>query len=452
MDTKNIERKDGKLSFQVEVDPARFEQEVNKAYLKNRKSIMIPGFRKGKAPRKLIESMYGEGIFYEDAMEGIALECFQAGLAEAGDRTVGDPAITDYQVGEDKGLTIRFEIDLYPEVTLGAYKGLSAYKPPVEVTDAQVDAELESIRKRNARIVSVEREAQLGDTVIIDFEGFLDGKAFDGGKGTDHKLKLGSNSFVPGFEDGLVGVKAGEARDLPITFPKDYVEDLAGKDVIFKVQVKEVQEEQLAELDDDFAQDVSEFDTLDAYKESIRADLTKKAEEKSLTAFRTALQAKAAEGAEVKVPDVMTDRRVDGIVDEYSRTMSMQGYTLDQYLAMMNMNEAGFRQFMRPAATEEIKSELVLEKIAEVEGIQPTEEEIEQEYKESAERYGMELDYLKSVLKRELVVGQLTRQKAGDFLVANGIPTDKEEEKAEAPAEAAAEPQPEAPTEAEANE
>ena len=445
MDTKNIERKDGKLSFQVEVDPARFEQEINKAYLKNRKSIMIPGFRKGKAPRKLIESMYGEGIFYEDAMEGIALECFQAGLAEAGDRTVGDPAITDYQVGDDKGLTIRFEIDLYPEVTLGEYKGLSAYKPPVEVTDAQVDAELESIRKRNARIVSVEREAQNGDTVIIDFEGFLNGKAFDGGKGKDHKLKLGSGSFVPGFEDGLVGVKAGESRDLPITFPQDYVEDLAGKDVIFKVQVKEVQEEQLAELDDDFAQDVSEFDTLAEYKESIRADMTKKAEEKSLTAFRTALQAKAAEGAEVKIPAVMTDRRVDGIVEEYSRTMSMQGYTLDQYLAMMNMNEAGFRQFMRPAATEEIKGELVLEKIAEVEGIQPTEEEIEEEYKKSAERYGMELDYLKSVLKRELVVGQLTREKAGEFLVANGIATDKEEEKGEEPAaETEAKPEAEA--------
>lgn len=444
MDTKNIERKDGKVSFQVTVDAEAFEKAVNDAYLRNRKNIMIPGFRKGKAPRKLIESMYGTGVFYEDAVDAIALDCWKAGLEEAKDRTVGDPAITNYKVEDDKSMTITFEAALYPEVTLGQYKGLSAYKPAAEVTEEQVDAELENIRKRNARMVAVDREAKEGDIVVIDFEGFLNGKPFDGGKGENHSLELGSGSFVPGFEDQLIGAKAGETRDLDITFPENYVEDLAGKAVVFKVKVNEVQERQFPDLDDEFAQDVSEFDTLEAYRESVREDLKKKAEEKSTNAFRGALLAKAAEQVSVTIPDVMINTRVNSIVEDYERSVQVQGYTLDQYLGMMNMDERGFRQFIRPSAEGEIRSEVMLEKICEVEGLEPTQEEIDAEYQNTAERFGLPLEQVQNMLNTEVVKHQLRMQKAGDFLVANGVALDKpeEDEKEEAPAEEKAEEAP----------
>ena len=452
METKNIERKDGNVRFQVTVEPERFEQEVNKAYLKNRKNILIPGFRKGKAPRKLVENLYGEGVFYEDAMEAIALECFRAGLEAVEDRTVGDPAITDYKVDDDKSLTISFEVALYPEVTLGQYKGLSAYKPAVNVTDEQVDAELRAVQKRNARFLAVDRPAQNGDTLLIDFDGYLNGKRFKGGKAENYKLKLGSGTFIPGFEDQLVGAVAEEERDLPVTFPEDYGNELGGKDAVFKVKVHEVQEEQLPELDDDFAQDVSEYDTLEAYRDSLRRDLETKAEERNTAGFRSALMSKAAEGVTVSIPDVMIKARLEAIVEEYSRSVSVQGYTLDQYLAMLNMNEAGFRSFMRPQAESEVRSELMLEKIAQLEGLIPTAEEIEEEYKKSAEKYEMDLDYLKSVLKEEVVKGELTRKKAADFILANGVATDKPESEQDeaAPAEAEASAEAEAPAEVEA--
>ncbi len=452
MDTKNIEKKDGKVRFQVTVEPERFEQEVNKAYLKNRKNILIPGFRKGKAPRKLVENLYGEGVFYEDAMEAIALECYRAGLEVVEDRTVGDPAITDYKVGDDKSLTITFEAALYPEVTLGEYKGLTAYKPAVNVTEEQVDAELRAVQKRNARFLAVDRPAQNGDTLLIDFDGYLNGKRFKGGKAENYKLKLGSATFIPGFEEQLVGAVAEEDRDLPVTFPEDYGNELGGKDVVFKVKVHEVQEEQIPELDDDFAQDVSEYDTLADYRASLRRDLEARAEERNTAGFRSALMSKAAEGVTVTIPDVMINTRVESIVEEYTRSVSVQGYTLDQYLAMLNMNEASFRSFMRPQAESEVRSELMLEKIAQVEGLAPTAEEIEEEYKKSAEKYEMDLDYLKSVLKEEIVKGELTRKKAADFILANGVPTDKPEtdQAEDAPAEAEAPAEVETAAEAEA--
>ena len=440
MDIKNIERKDGKVSFQVTVDPESFEQAVNKAYLKARGKIMIPGFRKGKAPRKLIESMYGAEVFYEDAVDALALDCWRAGMDEAGDRTVGDPAITDYQIDDEKALTISFETALYPDAVLGEYKGLSAYKAPVEVSEDEVNKELENVRKRNARIVTVDREAQNGDTVVIDFDGYLNGKRFDGGKGENHSLKLGSGSFVPGFEEQLVGARAGEDRELNITFPEDYVADLAGKDVVFKVKVHEVQEEQLPELDDEFAQDVSEFDTLDEYKASLKADLEKKAAEKSDEEFRSALLKKAAEGVTVTIPDVMINSRVNAMLEDYSRSIQMQGMTMEQYLGMMGMDVPTFRSFMRPSAESALRNEMMLEKVAEVEGLEPSEEEIEKEFTETAEKYGMELDRVKELLNVEVVKQDLKLKKATDLIVANGVATDvpeksEEDEQPEASAE-----------------
>ena len=432
METRNIERKDGKVTFDVVVDAASFEKAVNQAYLKARGRIMVPGFRKGKAPRMVIEGMYGKDVFYDDAVNAMALDCFKSGIAEAGDRTVGDPAITDYNVDDDKSLTISYESALYPEVTLGEYKGLTAYKAPVKVSDDEVTTELEAVRKRNARIVTVDRPAQNGDTVVIDFDGYRDGKRFDGGKGENHNLVLGSGSFVPGFEEQLVGVKAGEEKDVNITFPEDYAPELAGADAVFKVKVHEVQETQLPELDDEFAKDVSEFDTLDEYKASIRKEQEDKRAEAAENDYRNLLVKKAGENLTVDIPAVMIDERVSMIMDDMARRCRAQGLTLEQYLSYMGLNEQSYRSFVRPGAEAEVRTELLLEKVAEAEKIEVTPEELEAEYKTTAEKYGIELEQVKKGIPAEVMTQDLKNRKAQDLICDSGVPTD-EPEKTEEP-------------------
>jgi trigger factor len=435
MEIRNIERKDGKVSFQVLVDGATFERAVNAAYLKARKSISVPGFRKGKAPRMVVEGMYGTGVFYDDAVDSLALEAFQAGLAEAKDRTVGDPAITNYNVADDKTLSIDFEAALYPEVTLGAYKGIEAYKASAAVTDEDVDKELENVRKRNARIVTVDRPAQDGDTVKIDYDGYLDGERFEGGKDEGHDLTLGSGQFVPGFEEQLVGCKAGDEKDLDITFPADYPhEPLAGKAVVFKVKVHEVKETQLPELDDEFAKDASEFDTLDAYKADIRANLEKARTQAVEDNFRGLVLEKAAANATVDIPPVMVDQRVDRVIADYARNCAMQGMKLEQYFGMLGIDEQTFRQYVRPRCESEVRTELVLEKIADAEQMEATAEEIEKEYQSAADTYGMEIDKIKAAVASEYIEHDVKARKAADFLVENAVATDKPEEPEEAPA------------------
>ena len=431
MDIKNIKREDGKVSFQVTVDPARFEQAVNQAYLKAKKSIAVPGFRKGKAPRMVIEGMYGTGVFYEDAVESIAFECYQAGLDEVKDRVVGDPAITNYNVADDKSLTIDFESTLYPEVKLGEYKGLSAYKAPVKVTADDVKKELESIQKRNGRIVDVEREAKLGDTVKIDFDGYRDGKRFDGGKAEGYELTLGSGSFVPGFEEQLVGMKAGEEKDIDITFPEDYTKELAGVAVVFKVKVHEVKETQLPALDDEFAKDVSEFDTLKDYKASIKKDLETKRKEAAENEFRSSLMKKALDNLTVEIPAVMVDQRVNSIVEDYARNCARQGYTLEQYFQMMGVSEQAFRTYIRPSAENDIRTEMLLEQIVDAENFEVTPEEIENEYKTAAENYKMELDKLKESVPEELISHDIKMRKASELIYSTGVALDEPEDKPE---------------------
>ena len=431
MDIKNIKREDGKVSFQVTVDPARFEQAVNQAYLKAKKSIAVPGFRKGKAPRMVIEGMYGTGVFYEDAVESIAFECYQAGLDEDKDRVVGDPAITNYNVADDKSLTIDFESTLYPEVKLGEYKGLSAYKAPVKVTADDVKKELESIQKRNGRIVDVEREAKLGDTVKIDFDGYRDGKRFDGGKAEGYELTLGSGSFVPGFEEQLVGMKAGEEKDIDITFPEDYTKELAGVAVVFKVKVHEVKETQLPALDDEFAKDVSEFDTLKDYKASIKKDLETKRKEAAENEFRSSLMKKALDNLTVEIPAVMVDQRVNSIVEDYARNCARQGYTLEQYFQMMGVSEQAFRTYIRPSAENDIRTEMLLEQIVDAENFEVTPEEIENEYKTAAENYKMELDKLKESVPEELISHDIKMRKASELIYSTGVALDEPEDKPE---------------------
>ncbi len=435
MDIKNIKREDGKVSFQVTVDPARFEQAVNQAYLKAKKSIAVPGFRKGKAPRMVIEGMYGTGVFYEDAVESIAFECYQAGLDEVKDRVVGDPAITNYNVADDKSLTIDFESTLYPEVKLGEYKGLSAYKAPVKVTADDVKKELESIQKRNGRIVDVEREAKMGDTVKIDFDGYRDGKRFDGGKAEGYELTLGSGSFVPGFEEQLVGMKAGEEKDIDITFPEDYTKELAGAAVVFKVKVHEVKETQLPALDDEFAKDVSEFDTLKDYKASIKKDLETKRKEAAENEFRSSLMKKALDNLTVEIPAVMVDQRVNSIVEDYARNCARQGYTLEQYFQMMGVSEQAFRTYIRPSAENDIRTEMLLEQIVDAENFEVTPEEIENEYKTAAENYKMELDKLKEGVPEELISHDIKMRKASELIYSTGVALDEPEDKPEETAE-----------------
>jgi len=425
MDIKNIKREDGKVSFQVTIDGATFETAVNKAYLKARKDIYVPGFRKGKAPRMVVEGMYGAGVFYEDAVESLALDAFRAGLEEAKDRTVGDPAITNYNVADDKTLTIDFESALYPEVTLGEYKGVEAYKAPVKVSADDVKKELENIRKRNARIVAVDRAARLGDTVNLDYDGYKDGVRFDGGKAEGQDLVLGSNTFVPGFEEQLVGMSAGEQKDIDVTFPENYHEGLAGAAVVFKIRINEVRESQLPELDDEFAKDVSEFDTLKDYKADIKKNLEKTRKETAEADFRDTVLKQAAENMTVTIPDAMVTDRVNDVIRDYARNCAMQGITLEQYFGYMGIDEQTFRQYIRPNCEKDVRSMLLLEKVAETENLTVSAEEIEEEYKRDAENYGLELDKVRERVPEEAIVSDLKLRKASDFIVENAVATDK---------------------------
>ena len=433
MDVKNVEKKEnGKLSFQVEVDSAAFEAAVNKAYQKAKKDIYVPGFRKGKAPRMVVEGMYGAGVFYEDAVNEIAPEAYETGLKETEVRVVGRPSVLDFNVSDEKALTIDFEVAMYPEVTLGDYKGIEVYKESCEVSDEEIAAELERVQKRNARIQTVEREAQNGDTVNIDYDGYKDGVRFDGGKDEKHDLVLGSNSFVPGFEEQLIGTKAGDEKEVNITFPENYYEGLAGADVVFKVKVNEVKESLLPELDDDFAKDVSEFDTLDEYKADIAKNLLKSKQDNAENEFHYAALEKAAGNMTVNVPDEMIEEQVDNMVNEYRQNIAMQGMDFNQYLGMMGMDENTFRGIMRPSAEKQTKNEILLEAVAEAEKLEPTEEEIEEEYKRAAEMYQADVEQVKASIASELVARDLKMKKAAELIYSSAVVTDQ---KPEEPAE-----------------
>lgn len=425
MIVKNVEKKENNTAtFQVELDRSEFSAAINKAYLKNRKSINVPGFRRGKAPRMVIEGMFGADVFYDDAMNEAAPEAFNFAVEQEGLKTVGRPSVSDMSVSDDKELTISFETAVYPAVTLGEYKNLEAPRDKVEVTDADVDEELSKIQKRNARLVTVARAAADGDTVVIDFEGFLNGVPFDGGKGEGHSLVLGSGQFVPGFEEQVAGMSAGEEKDIDITFPEDYHEDLAGKAVVFKVKVNEVKESQEPELDDEFAKDVSEFDTLEEYKADLRANLEKSRESAADEKFREALLKKAVENMTVEIPAAMIEEQQDLLINDYAQNLAMQGYSLEQYLGMMGMDVNMFRSSARPAAQRQIESELLLTNIAQAEGFECTAEEIEAEYKKVAESHGMEIDAVKKAVDEETLAKDIKLRKASEVIYSTGIATD----------------------------
>ena len=429
MKLKSLEKKDDKLVLQVKVEGSEFESAVNKVYNKAKKNIVIPGFRKGKAPRAIVEGMYGSDVFYEDAINEIAPEAYEVGMEGCEYRVVGRPAISNYKISDKKKqLTLEFTVALYPEAELGQYKGLEVYKANAEVTEEEIDKDIANVQKRNSRIAVVDREAKEGDTANIDFDGYLEGKRFDGGKAEGHDLVLGSGQFVPGFEEQVIGMKAGEEKDIDITFPENYHAELAGKAVVFKVKVNEVKETILPELDDDFAKDVSEFDTMAEYRESIKTKISETKNNEIENAFRTLALKKAADNMTVTLPAEMIEERVENIMRDYASNCRQQGIEFDQYLGMMGMDQNSFAAVIRPSAENDLRTEVMLNKIAEVEAIEATEEELENEYKTASELYGMDVEKLKELVSAETISADIKVRKAADIIVESAVVTDKPEE------------------------
>ena len=433
MKVNSVEKNGNKATVVVEIDKELMESGVNKAYLKARKNIMVPGFRKGKATRKMIESMYGAHVFYEDGLEEIFPEIYDFAIAhQEGFKAVGRPNLTDMQISDDNIVTLTLTTEIYPEVTLGQYKGLEVEKAQVTVTDEQVQAELDQMAQNVAAIETVDGPAKLGDTANIDFEGFDNGVPFEGGKGENHDLKLGSGSFVPGFEEQIVGMSAGEEKDIDITFPQDYHKDLAGKAVVFHVKVNKVTETIVPEMDDEFAKDVSEFDTLEALKADIRAKALERAEKTAQTNFETACVDKAAENTTVDLPNALIERELDTQMERFAYQLQMGGYSMEQYAKMMGGNVSTMRNAFRPSAEKQAKVSVTLEKIAEVENVAVTDEEIAAEIESLAKQYEMEADKVKEMVPAAELTESLKTRKAVQIIVDSAVAVaPKAEEKTE---------------------
>lgn len=432
MIVKNSSKEKNTVTFEVELTPAEFEKHVNGAYLKNKARIQVPGFRKGKAPRMVIEGFYGKEVFYDEAVEEAANEAFVYGVEQEKLRVVGRPSLSDSNVTEEKGVVLTFTADVWPEVTLGQYKGLEAEKAPVEVTAEEIDAEVQRLRKQSSRMVTVDRPAQNGDTVNIDYVGTLDGAAFDGGTASGHDLVLGSNSFIPGFEEKLVGIAADEERDLDLTFPEEYhAADLAGKAVVFHVKCNAVKFEELPELDDEFAKD-NDFDTVEELKNDISARLTETKTTAANNAFTDLLINAAAANMEADIPASMIEENMDSVVNEYSRYISGQGIPFEKYLKMIGTTAEAFRETTRATAEAKTRTEVLLDAVAKAEGLEISEEDLEAEYAKMAETYSMKVEDVRKYVDAAGLKEDLLRRKATAVIVDSGVPTaPKAEEKAE---------------------
>ena len=403
LQVEKMEKNMAKLTIEVAAED--LEKAMQNAYQKAKGRISIPGFRKGKAPRKMIEQMYGKGVFLEDAVNALIPEHYSKALAECELEIVSQPTIDITQAEPGKAFICTAEVATKPEVTLGDYKGVEVPKTEITVTDEDVEAELKKEQEKNSRTISVEdRAAQLNDIVTIDFEGSVDGVPFDGGQATEYPLTLGSNTFIPGFEEQLVGAKVGDDVDVKVTFPEEYqAKELAGKEAIFKCAVKKIEAKELPELDDDFAKDVSEFDTLAEYKEHVKTNLEDKKADEAKRAKEDAAVDKAIENAQMDIPEAMLQTQCRQMLDDFSRRMQSQGLSMDQYFQFTGMTAEKMMEDMKPQALKRIQTRLVLEKVAEVENIQPTEEEVNEEISKMAEAYKMEADKLKELLgEREL--------------------------------------------------
>ena len=421
MTIKNVERNGNKATVVVEIDKELMEKGVNAAYLKARKQIALPGFRKGKAPRKMIEAMYGAHVFYEDGLEEIFPEVYEFAVIKQEVNAIGRPNLTDMDTSEEGVVTITLTTELYPEVTLGDYKGLEVEKAEAVVTDAQVQAELDRMAQNVASTETVERAAELGDTANIDFEGFDNGVPFAGGKGENHDLKLGSNSFVPGFEEQVVGMSAGEEKDIDITFPEDYHAELAGKAVVFHVKVNKVTATNVPAQDDEFAKDVSEFDTLDALKADIRTKALEASQKQIDSAFEQACIDMAAENTTVEMPKALIEAELDNQMERFGYQLQMSGYSMEAYAKMMGGDVNTMRNAFRPAAEKQAKANVTLNKIIEVEGITVEEQEIEAEYESVAKQYELELDKVKSMVPADEIKNGLQTRKASAIITESAV-------------------------------
>ena len=413
MNVKSVEKQEkSTVELVIEIGKEEFEAAVEKVYKKQRGKISVPGFRKGKAPRKIIEGMYGSGVFYEDAINDLYPEAYAQAIEQEKLDAVAWPKVEIVDVGKE-GLTFKALVTVRPEVKLGEYKGLTAEKEEVKITDEDIDNELKPYINRASRMVTVEREAQNGDTVVIDFEGFKDGVPFDGGKAEGHSLELGSGAFIPGFEDQLVGTKAGDEKDVNVTFPEEYhAEELAGKPVVFKVKVHEVKEKRLPTIDDEFAKDVSEFDTLEAFRKDLADKLTQRREAQAKRAFEAAIMEQVMDNMEVEIPDAMVAYETDQMVEDMARRVQAQGIPFEQYMAMTGMTIDIVRSQAAAAAMERVRRDLALGAVVAAENIEISDEDLEAEYKRLADEYHMELDQVKAAAPAEDVKKGLALQKA----------------------------------------
>ena len=431
---ENLEKNMAKLT--IEVSAEEFEKAVQNAYLRSKGKITIPGFRKGKAPRVMIEKMYGAGIFFEDAANALIQAEYPKAVDESGLEIVSQPEIDVVQIEKGKSFIFTAEVAVKPEVTLGEYKGLEVEVAPADVTEEEVAAELKREQENNSRTIDVDDRAVAdGDMVTLDFEGFIDGVAFEGGKGTDYPLTIGSNSFIPGFEEQLVGAEIGVEKEVNVTFPETYhANDLAGKAAVFKCTVKAIKVKELPELDDEFAKDVSEFDTLDAYK----ADIEKKLKERKEAVAKREREDKAVdaviENAQMDIPEAMIQNQIQQLMQDFIRRMQAQGLSIDQYYQFTGLDNAKIQEQMRPQALKRIQSRLVLEKIAETENIQISDEKFEEELKTMADMYKMEVEKLKEVMgdyEKEQIKKDMAVQEAVTLVAESAKVVEKKEETAE---------------------
>jgi len=414
------------VKLTIEVSAEEFEKALQAAYLKQRKNITIPGFRKGKAPRAMVEKMYGAGVFFEDAANALIPEAYENAAKECGEVIVSQPTIDVVQIEKGKAFIFTAEVAVKPEVTLGEYKGLTVPAAELEVTEEEIAAELKKEQENNSRTINVEDRAVVdGDNVTLDFEGFVDGVAFEGGKGTDYPLTIGSNSFIPGFEEQLVGAEIGVEKEVNVTFPEEYHSaDLAGKAAVFKCTIKKIEVKELPELDDEFAQDVSEFDTMEEYKEDVKKNLEAKKAEAAKQAKEDAAVDAAVANATMEIPEAMIDTQVRQQMDDFANRMQSQGLSMEQYMQFTGMTEAALAEQMRPQAVKRIQARLVLEKIAEVENIQVSDEKLEEELINMATQYKMDVNNLKAMLgdaEKEQMKADIAVQEAVTLIAATAV-------------------------------
>ncbi|MEE1227743.1 MAG: trigger factor [Lachnospiraceae bacterium] len=428
---EKLEHNMAKLTITVEA--AKFNEAMKKAYNKEKKSFNIPGFRKGKVPMAMVEKVYGAGVFYEDAANDLMPGAYADAVKEIEEDVVSRPEIDVTQIGKDQDFIFTAEVALRPEVTLGDYKGLEAEKAVVEVTDDEVEAELKKAQEKNAREVTIEdRPVQNGDIITLNYAGTIDGVPFDGGTADNQSLEIGSHSFIDTFEDQLVGLSIGDEKDVEVTFPENYsAKELAGKPAVFHAKVLGIKEKQLPELDDDFVQDTTEFDTLDEYKADIKKNLTNDKEEKAKVDLENKLVELAVENAEMDIPQAMIDTEVDQMVQEFQQQIMYSGLSFDQYLQYTGQDREALEERMQPDAEKRIKNSLVLDAIAKAESIEAADEDLEEEFKKMGEQYQMDADQVKSMLpeeEKDNMKDNVRIQKAVDFLVANAKVTEASDE------------------------